>query len=191
MQVTSIDVGYNNLAILVALLETENKQLYIRDVDYTDTIDLPKFNCYRPACRLHHDRSHADYMRHVFEDKWSFDLSETILVEQQPPTGFTVIQELIRDNYRDKFQLSSPAHVQAKMQMSQLYPPDADEKTRYELRKHFVTEWSRPFLLKYGIDLRCWDRCHDIADAFLQLCVWIDDHNLKVTGKSTILEWTP
>jgi hypothetical protein len=116
-----------------------------------------------------------DYVKHFLLDRWAFDLADVVLVEQQPPQGFIVIQELLRDRLRPRVQFMSPTHVHARLGMPLLYPPVSTEEQRREIRKNFSEAWGRERLREFDINLGAYVRAHDITDAFMQLVVWIDD----------------
>ena len=154
MKVLAIDIGFHNMGLVFAEFEDgpkidvkQMKKVSLEDYKYiriNDFVDLvPLF---------------------VEEHRRLFDVADRILIERQPPGGFTNIEILLNYMFRDKVELISPVSMHMHFGMRHL---------DYEERKE------RTVLLaeKYLDDEIPYERKHDIADAFCMIVYF----NFKVT----------
>jgi len=141
MRVLSIDIGYNNMGLVMA---EDNTVTFIKKVNlgdykfiYTnDIVDLvPLF---------------------VDEHKELFESADKILIERQPPGGFTNIEVLLHYMFKDKVSLISPVSMHTHFGMRHLNYEQRKERTVSIAEKH----------LKYEIP---YERKHDVADALCMI----------------------
>jgi hypothetical protein len=141
------------------------------DVHEVKLIDLTTFHlCDRDTCTLHHDKCITDYLQHLFVAKQViFTEAETILVEQQPPGGLIAVQELIRNEFRDKVTFIPPRSVHVFLSISfytQLY-----KEMAYVMRKEWTTTFAEYTMGRwFNLSLVSYERKHDVADSWAQLC---------------------
>ena len=154
MRVLAIDIGYHNMGLVLAEFEDDPKiyvkcmkkasledYKYIRSNDFIDLIPL-----------------------FVEDHQELFDSADKILIERQPPGGFTNIEILLHYMFRDKVVLVSPVSMHTHFGMRHL---------DYEERKERTVSMTE----KYLKDDIPFDRKHDIADAFCMIMYF----NFKVT----------
>jgi hypothetical protein len=154
MKVLAIDIGYHNMGLVLAdcgkgpNIEVEYvKKVNLEDYKYiysNDIVDLvPLF---------------------VDEYKELFDSAEKVLIERQPPGGFTNIEVLLHYMFKDKVVLVSPVSMHTHFGMRHL---------NYDERKVRTVSLAEKFT---DIDIP-YERKHDIADAVCMLLYY----NFKVT----------
>jgi len=154
MKILAIDIGYHNMGLVLAecgkgpKVEVEFiKKVSLEDYKYiysNDIVDLvPLF---------------VDAHKHIFE------AADTILIERQPPGGFTNIEVLLHYMFKDKVVLISPVSMHTHFGMRQLNYEERKERTVSIADKYIDGE------IPY-------ERKHDIADA---LCM-IVYYNFKVS----------
>ena len=154
MRVLAIDIGYHNMGLVLAEFEDDPKihvkcmkkvsledYKYIRSNDFVDLIPL-----------------------FVEDHQELFDSADKILIERQPPGGFTNIEILLHYMFRDKVVLVSPVSMHTHFGMRHLDYEERKERTV------LITE-------KYLKDDIPYERKHDIADAFCMIVYY----NFKVT----------
>ena len=150
MKILAIDIGYHNMGLVLAESLTGPsitieymKKVSLEDYKYLKTNDF------------------VDLVPLFVEDhQHLFDAAEKILIERQPPSGFTNIEILLHYMFRDKVKLISPVSMHTHFGMRHL---------NYEQRKERTVEIATKYL-KEDIP---YDRKHDIADA---LCMIIYHH---------------
>jgi hypothetical protein len=146
MKVLAIDIGYHNMGLVVAecgngpKIEVEYiKKVSLEDYKYIQTngiVDLiPLF---------------------VDDHRDIFDSADTILIERQPPIGFTNIEVLLNYMFKDKVVLVSPVSMHVHFGMRHL---------NYDERKERTISICEKFT---RIDIP-YERKHDIADAVCML----------------------
>jgi len=154
MKILAIDIGYHNMGLVLAecgkgpKVEVEFiKKVSLEDYKYiysNDIVDLvPLF---------------VDAHKHIFE------AADTILIERQPPGGFTNIEVLLHYMFKDKVVLISPVSMHTHFGMRHLNYEERKERTVSIADKYIDGE------IPY-------ERKHDIADA---LCM-IVYYNFKVS----------
>lgn len=164
MKILSIDIGIINLGIVAAEL---NDDYTLNEIHDCDLIDITS-GCRLNNCNLHHESCIADYMAHFFEEyKESLEEADIILIEQQPPGGLIVVQELIRYQFREKTISICPRSVHCFYGISHL---------DYEKRKIASENIASKKLDKFK-NFTFQERKHDISDAYCQLFYWITKKN--------------
>ena len=154
MKVLAIDIGYHNMGLVLAecgkgpkVTVTFLKKVSLEDYKYiysNDFVDLiPLF---------------VDDHKHIFEE------ADTILIERQPPGGFTNIEILLHYMFKDKVVLISPVSMHTHFGMKHLNYEERKERT-VSIMENYIHE-EIPY-----------ERKHDIADA---LCM-IVYHNFRIS----------
>jgi hypothetical protein len=154
MKILAIDIGYHNMGLVLAeagkgpKIEVEFiKKVSLEDYKHiysNDIVDLvPLF---------------------VDAHKYIFESADTILIERQPPGGFTNIEVLLHYMFKHKVILVSPVSMHTHFGMRHL---------NYDQRKERTVEIANKYLNE---DIP-YERKHDIADA---LCM-ILYHNFRIS----------
>ena len=153
MKVLAIDIGYHNMGLVVAECGKGPKI----KVDYIKKVTLEDYKYIKT-------NDMVDLVPLFVEDHRDiFDEADTILIERQPPGGFTNIEILLHYMFRDKVVLVSPVSMHTHFGMRHL---------DYDQRKDRTVTIAN----KYIEDIP-YERKHDIADA---LCM-ILYHNFRVS----------
>lgn len=153
----SVDIGYNNLALIKS---DENKK--VSDCDLVD-IKKTKDNCHDPECKLYHDNCFTDYMEHVFKEYSDYFDTDAIILERQPPEGFVVIEQLIHSKFRSKSIIISPSSMHAHFDIGHY---------DYETRKKCTEKIAEKYLENFPT-YKFAERKHDMADAMCQLIYYL------------------
>lgn len=154
MKILAIDVGYHNMGLVVADSDAGPKIA----VEYVKKVSLEDYKYLRT-------NDIVDLVPLFVEDhKDIFDGVDKILIERQPPGGFTNIEVLLHYMFRDKVSLISPVSMHTHFGMRHLDYDQRKERTVSIAEKYIVGE------IPY-------DRKHDIADA---LCM-IVYYNFRTT----------
>jgi len=154
MKILAIDIGYHNMGLVLAecgkgpKVNVEFfKKVSLEDYKYiysNDVVDLvPLF---------------------VDDHKSIFESADTILIERQPPGGFTNIEVLLHYMFKDKVVLVSPVSMHTHFGMRHLNYEERKERT-VSIMENYIHE-EIPY-----------ERKHDIADA---LCM-IVYHNFRIS----------
>ena len=154
MKVLAIDIGFHNMGLVFAEFEDGPKI----DVKHMKKVNLEEYKYIRT-------NDFVDLVPlFVEEHRRLFDMADRILIERQPPGGFTNIEILLNYMFRDKVDLISPVSMHMHFGMRHL---------DYEERKE------RTVLLaeKYLDDEIPYERKHDIADAICMIAYF----NFKVS----------
>jgi hypothetical protein len=154
MKVLAIDIGYHNMGLVVADC---GKSPNI-DVNYIKKVSLEDYK---------HLGSNdiVDLVPLMVDDHRDiFDEAETILIERQPPGGFTNIEVLLNYMFRDKVKLVSPVSMHTHFGMRHLNYDERKERTTSLAERY--TNVNIPY-----------ERKHDIADAICMLMY----HNFKIS----------
>lgn len=154
MLVLAIDVGYHNMGMVLAesLTGPSIKVEYIKKVNLEDYKYLKTNDM-------------VDLVSLFVEDHQAiFDSADKILIERQPPGGFTNIEILIHYMFRGKVSLVSPISIHSHFGMRHLSYDERKERTTSIAERY--TNFEIPY-----------ERKHDIADA---LCMILYD-NFKCT----------
>ncbi len=162
-----IDVGISNIALVCATVQEQwfydrSGHCNIRDVlraTYAERVNMKDFIHRRitlSKCTLYHEKTASDRVDHFiqeFED--AFRKADEILVERQPITGLTDVEQLLFRAFRDKVKLIHPCSMHRHFGISNL---------DYEGRKDKTVSMTAPYLGHMKEFLRE-DRQHDMADA--------------------------
>jgi len=152
MKILAIDIGYHNMGIVLADSDAGPK---IR-VEYVKKVSLSDY-------KYIYSNDIVDLVPLFVEDhKELFDSAEKILIERQPPGGFTNVEILLHYMFKDKVSLISPVSMHTHFGMRHL---------NYDQRKERTVSIAE----KYIEDEIPYERKHDIADA---LCM-IVYHNFR------------
>jgi hypothetical protein len=154
MNVLAIDIGYHNMGLVIAecgngpkIVVKYIKKVSLEDYKYIQTNDI------------------VDLVPLMVDDHRDiFNSADTILIERQPPVGFTNIEVLLHYMFKDKVVLVSPVSMHTHFGMRHLNYEERKERTVSLAEKY--TEIDIPY-----------ERKHDIADAICMLLY----HNFKVT----------
>jgi len=147
MKVLAIDIGFHNMGLVLA--ECGNGPVI--EIEYMKKVSLEDY-------KYIYSNDFVDLVPLFVDDhREVFDKAERILIERQPPQGFTNIEILLHYMFKDKVLLISPLTIHAHFGMGHL---------NYEERKERV-------LVKMGkyidLDTIPYERKHDIADAYCML----------------------
>ena len=154
MRVLAIDIGYHNLGIVLA----ESVAGPSIKVEYMKKVSLADYKYLK-------SNDMVDLVPLFVEDhKGIFDSADKILIERQPPGGFTNIEILLHYMFKDKVLLVHPTSMHTHFGIRHLDYEERKERTTSIAERH----------LKFEIP---YERKHDIADA---LCMIIYD-NFKST----------
>jgi len=154
MKVLAIDIGYHNMGLVLAESATGPRI----EVEYVKKVSLEDYKYLR-------SNDMVDLVPLFVEDHQDiFDAADKILIERQPPGGFTNIEILLHYMFRDKVSLISPVSMHTHFGMRHLDYDQRKERTVSIAEKYIVGE------IPY-------ERKHDIADA---LCM-IVYYNFRTT----------
>jgi|TARA_B110000503_G_scaffold97642_1_gene146496 hypothetical protein len=157
MKILAIDIGYHNMGLVLA--EAGNGPKI--DVEYAKKVSLGEY-------KYIHSNDFVDLIPLFVEDhRYLFDAADKILIERQPPMGFTNIEILLHYMFKEKVILVSPVSMHVHFGMRHLDYDQRKERTISIAEKYFDGE------IPY-------ERKHDIADA---LCM-IVYYNFRTTVHS-------
>lgn len=186
--VLSIDVGVINLGLSVSLLD---KEYNLIEIIWVDLIDITKFKHQygdtAKECKAYHTRTFADWLNHVYQENLQFfEMADYILIERQPPMGFTVVEQLIFDTWREKAILLNPTALHKYFNINHL---------DYESRKRSTTNICRlkikdkrlleqlTYYYRQNEDRTYYNRTHDIADSICMMVYWANKMNKEYVKK--------
>ena len=154
MKILAIDIGYHNMGLVLAESLTGPKIV----VEYMKKVSLEDYKYLKT-------NDFVDLVPLFVEDhQHLFDAAEKILIERQPPGGFTNIEILLHYMFKDKVTLISPVSMHMHFGMRHLDYEERKERTV------LIAE-------KYLDDEIPYERKHDIADALCMIVYF----NFKVT----------
>jgi len=154
MKVLAIDIGYHNMGIALA----ECGKGPTINVEYIKKVSLEDYKYIK-------SNDIVDLVPLFVEDhQFIFEAADRILIERQPPGGFTNIEVLLNYMFKDKVLLVSPVSMHTHFGMRHLNYDQRKERTISIASKYISGE------IPY-------ERKHDIADA---LCMIIY-YNFKVS----------
>jgi hypothetical protein len=154
MKILAIDIGYHNMGLVLAECGNGPKI----DVEYIKKVSLEDY-------KYIHSNDFVDLIPLFVDDhKYIFDAADRILIERQPPSGFTNIEILLHYMFKDKVILVSPVSMHAHFGMRNLNYDERKERTISIANKYLNED------IPY-------ERKHDIADA---LCMIIY-HNFRIS----------
>ena len=154
MKVLAIDIGYHNMGLVLAEAGKGPKV----DVEFIKKVSLGDYKYIYSNDIVDLVPLFVDAHKHIFE------AADTILIERQPPGGFTNIEVLLHYMFKDKVVLVSPVSMHTHFGMRHLNYEERKERTVSIADKYIDGE------IPY-------ERKHDIADA---LCM-IVYYNFKVS----------
>jgi len=173
LKVLSIDIGITNLGYVYSIFDLDNEINSIKinfmktnndfiEIVKCDRVDITNVKHHRIPfceCKLHHDYCIPDYVEHfIQEHQEMFSESDVIIIERQPPTGITNVQDLIFSKFRDKVQLISPNKIHKYFNMSKDY--SIRKKESETISEYYLSRFK-----KFTNNVRK----HDISDAMLML----------------------
>src|SRR6056300_654303 len=154
MKVLAIDIGYHNMGLVLAESDSGPKI----EVCYVKKVSLKDYKYIK-------SNDFVDLIPLFVEDHQAiFDSAEKILIERQPPGGFTNIEILLHYMFRDKVTLVHPVSMHTHFGIKHLNYEERKERTTSIAERY--TNFEIPY-----------ERKHDIADA---LCMILYD-NFKCT----------
>lgn len=141
-RVLSIDIGFHNLGLVLASWARKNAPL---EIEIAKKVSLEDYKYIAPSNEIVH-------LVPLFVDAHQvlFDTADVILIERQPPGGFTNVQTLLHYMFLDKVILVNPVSMHAHFGMRHL---------DYDGRKARVESIAARHVTIDG------ERKHDIADA--------------------------
>ena len=154
MKILAIDIGYHNMGLVLAESDTGPRI----EVEYVKKVSLEDYKYVKTNDMVDLVPLFVDDHRDIF------DAADKILIERQPPGGFTNIEILLHYMFRDKVSLISPVSMHTHFGMRHLDYDQRKERTVSIAEKYI--EGDIPY-----------DRKHDIADA---LCM-IVYYNFRTT----------
>jgi hypothetical protein len=173
LKVLSIDIGITNLGYVYSIFDLDNEINSIKinfmktnndfiEIVKCDRVDITNVKHHRIPfceCKLHHDYCIPDYVEHFIQEQQEmFSESDVIIIERQPPTGITNVQDLIFSKFRDKVQLISPNKIHKYFNMSKDY--SIRKKESETISEYYLSRFK-----KFTNNVRK----HDISDAMLML----------------------
>ena len=161
--ILSIDIGIQHLAMVLSSTTTD---YHFQEIIWMELTDITIFTCDK-NCKLHHDKTFADWMLHILEKYYNiFKQATHILIERQPPQGLVVVEQILFGSWRDKSILISPNSVHKYFSIGDL---------DYENRKIASVNISKKYITSDSLKtqlLNC-DRIHDISDCILFTIFWL------------------
>lgn len=146
MKILAIDIGYTNMGLVLA--ECENGPGI--KVEYLKKVDLAIYKNIRT-------NDFIDIIQLFVEEHINiFTVADKILIERQPPGGFTNIEILLHYMFKDKVSLISPVSMHTHFGMRHLDYEGRKDRTVLIANKYLDCE------IPY-------DRKHDIADALCMI----------------------
>jgi hypothetical protein len=187
LKVLSIDIGIINLGYVYCIYDLDNEINSIKldfiktkndfiEIIKCDRVDITIIKHNRVSfceCKLHHDYCIPDYVEHFIQENEEMFLdSDYIIIERQPPTGITNVQDLIFSKFRNKVQLISPNKIHKYFNMSKEY--SIRKKESETISEYYLSKFK-----KFTNNLRK----HDISDAMLML-IYFYSIKLKEINKN-------
>lgn len=156
MKALAIDIGYHNMGLVTAEIGNGPKI----SVDFMKKVSLEDYKYNAPSNDI------VDLVPLFIDDHMDiFENADIILIERQPPGGFTNIEVLIYYIFKGKVVLISPVSMHTHFGMRKLNYDERKERTLEIANKHLEGE-EIPY-----------ERKHDISDALCMLLYY----NFKVS----------
>jgi hypothetical protein len=146
MKVLAIDIGYHNMGLVLAECGKGPKV----DVEFMKKVSLEDYKYIHSNDIVDLVPLFVDAHEHIFES------ADKILIERQPPGGFTNIEVLLNYMFKDKVILVSPVSMHTHFGMRHLNYEERKERTVSIADKYIEGE------IPY-------ERKHDIADALCMI----------------------
>jgi hypothetical protein len=200
LKVLSIDIGITNLGFVYSrldfyppepesrhkaklkndnyILNCDQIKKYIQILD-CNRVDITKVHHNRVKfcnCKLHHDRCIPDYLDHFVQETYYFQECDVLLLERQPPTGITNVQDLLFKQFRHKAVLVHPSSMHSYFDL----PGD------YTLRKVKSEQLSCGYLAHSQNFLNNIRR-HDISDAMLMTLFYYKTKMEKIIAETVFV----
>jgi hypothetical protein len=171
MRIAAIDIGYNNMGVVISDID---KDWNITEIIMATKIDI-QCHIHKKVpwanCNLHHSRNICDLVNHFIQEyDDEFTMCDHVLIERQPPVGFTNIEALLMNQYRDKVTMISPRSMHKMFDMGRL---------SYETRKLKTEQIASIYL----VGIPSYDkllRKHDVADAFCMILFFIKPEQERI-----------
>jgi len=129
MKILAIDIGYHNMGLVLAESLTGPKIV----VEYMKKVSLEDYKYLKT-------NDFVDLVPLFVEDhQHLFDAAEKILIERQPPGGFTNIEILLHYMFKDKVKLISPVSMHKHFGIRHLDYEERKERT-VSLAQKFLSE---------------------------------------------------
>ena len=172
--VCSIDVGISNLGISLSKVLLRPNFTLLKVVA-CDTLNLPRITsrvCKRGQCVQYRDRSFSHHVRHFLEEyrKKYFDKAAIILVERQPATVYTAIEQIIQYTFPEKVLLQSPMSLHHWMGTVGL---SRQEKKAESMRR------AAPYVSELPGFVNLKQHKHDLADAVTYTLYYLEQEKAK------------
>ena len=119
MKVLAIDIGYHNMGLVLAECGKGPKV----DVEFIKKVSLGDYKYIYSNDIVDLVPLFVDAHKHIFE------AADTILIERQPPGGFTNIEVLLHYMFKDKVVLVSPVSMHTHFGMRHLNYEERKERT--------------------------------------------------------------
>ena len=153
--VVSIDIGYINMGFVEAYISSDRTITILNAVK----LNLSKHQhnrVSRDVCTIPHTREIVDGVSHFIQEyRDVLDNCNVLLIERQPPSGFTSIEGILFREFRSKAILISPNAMHRFLGINNL---------DYDARKAKTVEFAKDY-----IDLKTMERKHDISDAICMI----------------------
>ena len=167
--ICSVDVGITNLGISLSKVEME-PEFTLENVIRSNTFTLPEITrktCKKSHCVQYGDNSFSHHVRHFVEEESVnyFDLADLILIERQPATMYTAIEQLLNYIFPEKVLLQSPMTLHRWMGTVGLC---RQQKKQESLRRAF------PYVKNLPGFQNLKAHRHDLADAVVYTLLYLD-----------------
>jgi hypothetical protein len=177
MKIMSIDVGWVNLAIVLASVDNTTWEFQtLFSAHLVNLNELQHLKIPVSQCTLHHTNDACDKINHFiqeYQDDW-MNQADLIVIERQPITGLVHVEQLLYSKYRNKTILISPNKMHRWLNIQHLSYEKRKEKTtmfaesKLEQDEQWIQACTRLHENK--------QRLHDIADA---VCILLYFLSLK------------
>jgi hypothetical protein len=165
--ILSIDIGIINLGFTYGKISEE---IVILDTKVVDITMMKHNKVHFCDCKLHHEYCVPDYLDHFIQEYQEyFDNAHVILIERQPITGITNVQDLLYSRFRDRAILISPNKIHKYFNMSK----DYDKRKKESVN----------IAMKYFNDFDSFTnaaRKHDMSDSLLFFIYYHETNKKKV-----------
>lgn len=110
MRILSFDVGISNLAYVVVDVDVKSQSLRLKQAACVNIKNFVcKNNTRNGGCPLFHANTSYDRMTHFFaQHQHKFESVDRVLIERQPPSGLTDIEQILFGHFRHKAELVHP-----------------------------------------------------------------------------------
>lgn len=179
--ILSIDIGITHLGLV--LVECTMDYIF-NDIIWFELIDITKFHHLdfesKKKCKLYHTKTISDWLSHImYLHTELFDLVEHILIERQPPQGYTAVEQLLYFQYRSKAFLISPRSVHKFFGWGTETYEERKLKSIEIIKFRIKRLWLQDYFQKIA-------RQHDISDAFIQTIFFLCEKNLQFRKEKLI-----